>query len=80
MSNECACGSIAFIVLYPPFLFTLIHPVPLLSSDEDMLSNGGDFIIDRTGLVKYWRRTVLNERPPVSLLLDTLKTDATSEQ
>ena len=64
-----------------PFCFFFLCPIPpilFLSSDEDMLSNGGDFIIDRTGLVKYWHRTLTRERPPVSLLLDTLKMETTS--
>ena len=51
-----------------------------LPLDEDLISNGGDFIIDKTGLVKYWRRTVAFERPPVSLLLDTLKEHVTPKQ
>ena len=61
-----------------PFIF--LHFIKLLASDEDMLSNGGDFIIDRTGLVKYWRRTIGYERPPVSLLLDTFKANAAPKQ
>ena len=72
--------SVTLYLYSHPFSFTFVHPVRPLSSDEDMLSNGGDFIIDRTGLVKYWRRTIAYERPPVSLLLDTLKANAASKQ